>query len=107
MQPFPSKCKRMRCFVEVAARPWDALTLRAREGDLKQLQGSDAEGDKRSGQVEPPGSYEFGVEFLGDFRRAEFETIQPVFQGLGVMEAQVLHVVHREIPRFENFQRLP
>src|SRR5260370_19418599 len=107
MHPFRALCRRVRCFVEVAARPWDALTLGAREGDLKQLQGSDAEGDERSGQVEPPGSYEFGVEFPGDFRRAEFETIQPVLQGLGVMEAQVLHVVDREIPRFEDFQRLP
>src|SRR4029077_3210531 len=107
MHPCRSLCLGLLRLVEVFAGPGNALALRTRKSDLKQLQSADAESDERSSQVEPPGSYEFRIEFPGDFRRAAFETIQPVFQGLGVMQAQVFHVAHREIPRLENFQGLP
>src|SRR6059036_3786356 len=83
-------------FVEIAARPGEAVESRPREDDLEELKRSDTKCGCGAGQVQPPGSDKSLVEHAGDLTSGLLEPLQPVFQSARVVQAQVLHVENGE-----------
>src|SRR6185312_314937 len=95
-----------RARVEVRARHRHVVVALRREQHLEQLQCPGREARDRAGQIQPPHTLELLVEHGAHLRGIRIEELEPVSERLGVVQAQVLHVENREIPRLEDLHEL-
>src|SRR5579859_6949751 len=90
------------CFaIERRASPPHRLAAWSCENNLEKLQRTAPESGQRSSQIQAPGAEEFGVVHRYHLLLRFLETLQPMLQGLGVVEAQILDVQHRIVPALE------
>lgn len=75
-------------------RPRQLIIGAAGEDDLEQLQRAGGEGRNRAGEIQPPGAHEVVAVHCFDLLRLTIKAREPVFQGLGVVQAQVLDIQH-------------
>src|SRR5687768_17511920 len=93
--------------VLVGPGPRHTVTAPAREQHLEQLHFAGPECGLRPAQVQPPGAHEALVVHFPHALARVVEPPQPVLERQRVVQAQVLHVQHREPARLEYFQDLP
>src|SRR5262245_13319958 len=85
--------------------PWNRVAAASGEHDLRQLHPTRQERRLRSGQVEMPGADKRIVEVAAHLFGCVGETLEPVVQGLRVVEAEVLDVQNRKPLRLEHVLR--
>src|SRR5579883_1940012 len=106
-QSFTSSPPSRRSRVQVRASQGNVVVLPRGEDDLEQLQRARRERRDGAGEVQPPHADELLIEHLAHPLRARLEALEPVGERPSVMQAQVLHVEHGEVPGLEEVHHLP
>ena len=79
-------------WIERGARPWNLVVRTAGKEDLEQLQAAGLKRNHRPNQIEAPGSHKLLAELPLHHIGVTFESIQPIVQGLSIVETQVFDV---------------
>src|SRR5262249_46092975 len=80
--------------IDLSARPRNGVVSGVGEGHLKELKHPRREAGQGTGEVQPPGADEAAIEHAFDRGSRAVEAAEPVFERLGIVQANVLHVEH-------------
>src|SRR5262245_23838211 len=92
--------------VQIVPRPRDVVRRPAREEHLEELEEAGAEAGDRPREVEAPHPHEALVEPAGDLVAVVLEPSEPVLQGAGIVQAEILDVEDGEVRRLKQADHL-